>query len=247
MKLTATAAVVATLFTAAASGPAAQAPAARSTGADRFEVTSIKAVRPALASTLEALKKGDVARAREAFEAYDSGWNGIEVYINTRDRRAYNELEKTYQSRIEEGLNGPMPNVAALVTDVQLMLARFDGAIVMVEKGAPLSPLYDDIARVRIARAPLRAVNPAVKEGHIAKARTSMAALRRNWTGVKDLIKVRSNDAYEAIEKGMTDIDRALKAGRPNPDEVAPLVNGVMGKFNAVAFDLTTAAKNGGK
>ena len=32
----------------------------------------------------------------------------------------------------------------------------------------------------------------------------------------------------------MGDIDRALAAGKPNPDEVAPLVNGVMGKFNGV-------------
>ena len=45
---------------------------------ERFEITSIKAVRPTLVNTIAALKAGDVARARAAFEVYDSAWNGIE-------------------------------------------------------------------------------------------------------------------------------------------------------------------------
>jgi hypothetical protein len=69
--------IVASLAT---SGFAGQAPPA---GGERFEVTSIKAVRPTLARTVDALKKSDTAAAAEAFEAYDTGWNGIEVYINT--------------------------------------------------------------------------------------------------------------------------------------------------------------------
>src|SRR4051794_15108507 len=48
---------------------AAQAPAPRVTVGERFEVTSIKAVRPTLVNTIEALKKGDTAKAKEAFEA----------------------------------------------------------------------------------------------------------------------------------------------------------------------------------
>src|SRR4029078_5538534 len=113
---------------------AGQAPAARPATAERFEVTSIKAVRPTLVRTVDALKKGDTAAAEEAFEAYDTGWNGIEVYINTRDRDMYNELEKNYQTKIEEGLKAPNPDVAALIADTQAMLAKYDQAIAMVEK-----------------------------------------------------------------------------------------------------------------
>ena len=53
----------------------------------RFEVTSIKAVRPILVSALSAIRQGDVARAKEIFDSYDSAWNGIEVYINVSDTR----------------------------------------------------------------------------------------------------------------------------------------------------------------
>ena len=46
----------------------------------------------------------------------------------------------------------------------------------MVEKASPLNPLYDDVARLRIVRAHLREVNPAVKTGNFAKARDSFKA-----------------------------------------------------------------------
>ena len=220
----------------------AQAPSAPK-GGERFEVTSIKAVRPTLVTTIEALKRGDTAKARDAFEAYDTAWNGIEVYINTRDRDMYNELEKNYQAKIEEGLKQPNPDVAGLLSNAQAMLASFDQAIAMVEKGAPLNPLFDDVARVRIARSPLRLVIPAVKEGSVAKARRSFAAFRANWPAIRDLVKMRSGEAFDTVEKGIPDLDAALSAARPSADQVAGLVNGMMGKVNGVAFQLTTEAR----
>ena len=98
---------------------ATQAPGARVDAAERFEVTSIKAVRPTLVKTIDALKKGDTAKAKDAFEAYDTAWNGIEVYINTRDKDMYNELEKNYQSKIEEGLHAPKPDLPDLLANAQ--------------------------------------------------------------------------------------------------------------------------------
>ena len=221
----------------------AQAPVAPNGSERRFEVTSIKGVRPTLVNTIDALKRGDVAKAKEAFEAYDTAWNGIEVYINTRDRNVYNELEKNYQSKIEEGLRAPKPDIAGLLSDAQAMLAAFDKAIAMVEQADPLNPLYDDIARVRIARSPLRNINPAMKEGDIPRAQKSFAAFRANWPAVRDFVKMRSADAYDAVEKGISDLDAALKSPQPSADQVSGLVNGMMGKINAVVFQLTTEAR----
>jgi len=128
---------------------AALAPAVQARGAERLEISGIKAVRPALVNTVAALRKGDAAGAKAAFEAYDSGWNGIEVYINTRSKDMYNELEKNYQARITAGLSSPKPDTTALLADAQAMLAKYDEAISLVEKAAPLNPLYDDVARLR--------------------------------------------------------------------------------------------------
>jgi hypothetical protein len=222
---------------------AAQAPATRPAGGQRFEVTSIKAVRPTLVNTIDALKKGDTVKAKEAFEAYDTAWNGIEVYINTRDREMYNELEKNYQSKIEEGLNAPKPDVPGLLSNAQAMLAKYDQAIAMVEKAAPLNPLYDDIARLRTARSPLRNINPAIKEGNVSKAQKAFAAFRTNWPGIRDFVKTQSAEASDTVERGIADLDAALKGQQPSADQVAGLVNGMMGKINAVVFQLTTEAR----
>ena len=212
-------------------------------GTDRFEVSSIKAVRPTLVNTIAALQKGDVAAARAAFDAYDSGWNGIEMYINTRSKPMYDELEHDYQARIAEGLKAANPNTAALLSDAKAMLAKYDEAISMVDKAPPLNPLFDDVARLRIVRANLREVTPAVKAGNFAKARKSFAAFDDKWDSIEDLIKARSTEAYNAIEKGMIQIEKALMPDKPNVDEVTTLVSGVMDKYNAIVGDITKDAR----
>lgn len=155
----------------------------------------------------------------------------------------YNELEKNYQTKLEEGLTAPKPDVAVLLSNAQAMLTKYDEAIAMVEKAAPLNPLYDDVARVRTARSPLRYINPAMKEGNVAKARNAFAAFRGNWPGIRDFVKMRSADAYDSVEKGIADPDAALKSPQPPADQVTALVNAMMGKIIGVAFALTTDAR----
>jgi hypothetical protein len=223
-------------------GAASPALAQAAAGADRFEVKSIKAVRPTLVNTLTALQQRDLARARAAFEAYDSGWNGIEFYINTRNRDMYQLLEHGYQEKIAKALAEPSPDIAALTADAQGMLAKYDETIALVEKAAPLNPLYDDIARLRIVRANLREVNPALKAGNIEKARKSFTAFDGNWDSIEDLVKARSQDAYVTIEKGMIEIKKALIPDKPDVDGVTRLVNDVMKQYNDVLAEIVKEA-----
>jgi hypothetical protein len=213
------------------------------TAADRFEVSSIKEVRPTLVKTIAALEKQDAAGARAAFDAYDSAWNGIEVYVNTRSTEMYNELEKNYQTRIAEGLKAPKPDFVKLLPDAKAMLAKYDEMIAMVEKGAPLNRLYDDVARLRIVRSHLREVNPALKAGDMAKARKSFGEFNDTWDNIEQLIKERSADAYVAIEGGMIKIEQGLKPKDPDVDAVTTLVNDVMTKYNAILAMVANDAK----
>jgi hypothetical protein len=200
--------------------------------AERFEVTSIKAVRPTLVNTIAALQKNDAKGAKTAFDAYDSAWNGVEVYINTRSKDLYDAIEHNYQAKITKALESPNPDTKAILPDAQAMLAKFDDAIKLVSTSAPLNPLYDDVARLRIVRAPLREVEPALKTGDIAKARKSYTAFDDKWDSIEDLIKDRSADSYTAIESNMIKIERALMADKPNATEVTALVKDVMGRYN---------------
>jgi hypothetical protein len=210
---------------------------------ERFEVSSIKAVRPTLVATITALQQRDLARAKAAFELYDSAWNGIEMYINIRSREMYQALELGFQARITKALEASNPDLTALLAEAQAMLAKFDEAVSLVEKATPLNPLYDDVARLRIVRAHLREVIPALKTENIAKARSSFAAFDNNWDSIEDLIKARSADAYVVIEKGMIEIEQALMPEKPDVAKVTALVTDVMTRYNAALAEVTKEAR----
>ena len=211
---------------------------------ERFEITSVRAVRPTLVDTIAALQKRDVAAAKAAFGAYDSLWNGIEMYVNTRSKDMYDALEHVLQARIEKALNAPNPDVAALLADAQAMLVKYDEAIDMVAKAPPLNPLYDDIARLRIVRAHLREVIPALKAGNFDKARKSFAAFDATWDSIEDMVKAHSADDYVEIEKGMIEIEKTLMPDKPDVAAVTALVNGVMAKYNATVTELVKEARS---
>jgi len=221
-------------------GSMGQLPAAAQ---ERFEITSVKAVRPHLVNTISALQQRDVAKAKAAFEAYDSAWNGTEVYIATRSRPMYEMLELNLQAKITKALDAPNPDMNALLADAQMMLAKYDEAIDMVTKGAPLNALYDDVTRLRIVRAHLREVPPALKAGNFAKARKSFETFDSTWDSIEDLVKARSADAYVAIEKGMIEIEQALMPDKPDVAKVTALVTGVMTQYNAALAEVVKEAR----
>ena len=54
---------------------------------------------------------------------------------------------------------------------------------------------------------------------------------------------MQSAEAYETVEKAILDLDAALKTPQPTAEQVAGLVNGMMGKINGLVFQLTTEAR----
>jgi high-affinity iron transporter len=225
-------------------GQATTAVAQPNSSPERFEVSAVKAARPFLVDTIAAIQQGNVARAKEAFDAYDSAWNGIEVYINVRSRALYQTLELELQAKISKALDGPRPDMPALLSDAQTMLAKYDEAIDVVTKAAPLNPIYDELARLRIVRAHLREVNPALKAGNIAKARKSFDAFNDKWFDIEDFVRAQSLDAYVAIERGMLAIEDALlMTEKPNVEQVAGLVTAVMTPYNAIVAEVQRQAR----
>jgi hypothetical protein len=210
---------------------------------ERFEITSIKAVQPTLVDTIAALQAGDAARAKNTFEAYDSAWNGIEVYVNVRSKAMYQTLEHQYQARIAKALEAPNPNTASLLADAQAMLVKFDETVALISSMPPLNSLYDDVARLRIVRAHLREVPPALKAGNVAKARKSFQAFDDNWDSIEDLIKARNADSYVAIEKGMIEIEKTLTPDKPDVAKVTATVNEVMRLYNEALAEIVKDAR----
>ena len=211
--------------------------------ATRFEVTSLQAVRPILVKTVADLEKKDLAAAKRDMEDYDNAWNGVEVYVNTRSKDMYDEIEHNWQTKVTDDVTKGTDATAALA-DAKSMLAKYDEMLAMVEKAAPLNSLFDDVARLRIERAHLREVLPALKAGDIARANKAFAAFNDNWDNIEDLVKARSRESYDTIEKGMVTIERQLMPARPDVDMVTASVNAVMTEYNKIVAQITMEARN---
>src|SRR5215468_471799 len=230
------------LATLTAKSPFAEAQA--SSTQERFEISAVKAARPFLVDTIAAIQQGNVAQAKEAFDAYDSAWNGIEVYINVRSRALYQVLELELQAKISKALDAPRPDMPALLSDAQMMLAKYDEAIDVVSKAPPLNPIYDELARLRIVRAHLREVNPALKAGNIAKARKSFETFDEKWFDIEDFVRAQSLDAYVTIERTMLAVEDALlMTEKPDVEQVMALVTAIMTPYNAIVGELQRQAR----
>ena len=235
--------IIAILAIASCPGAASAAEPNTSATLERFEVSSIKAVRPLLDQTLSAIRDGDLTRAKQIFAAYDSAWNGIEVYINVRSKALYQVLELDLQAKITKALDVANPDVPQLVSDAQTMLAKYDDVIDLVANAPPLNPIYDDLARLRIVRAHLREVSPALKAGNLAKARKSFEAFDDMWFDIEDFVRAQSLDAYVAIERGMLQIEEALMPEMPDIARVQTFVAGVMSQYNTVVTEVQKQAR----
>jgi len=104
-------------------------------------------------------------------------------------------------------------------------------------------PLYDDVARLRIVRAHLREVNPAMKSGNVDKARRSFDKFDAEWDNIEDLVKVRSREAYDTIEQQTDRVAGALKQPTPDVDRVTSLVSGIMDEYNKIVTQVTREAR----
>ena len=149
-----------------------------------LEVRLAKSPRPLLAEAVEAARRGDAAGTRSALTTYDVVWNDIEVYVTTRSRPIYQEVEGGYQRKIEELLRASSPVMVDIVPLAEAMLTKYDEAIALSESGAALSPLFDEVAAIRLARAGLRGAVAALKQGGPAVARAAFTAFQAAWPGV---------------------------------------------------------------
>lgn len=229
--------------TATAAPAAATKPTEPTKSSERKEVTLVKSIRPILANTVAALGKGDIAAAKTAWAPYNGTWNGVEVYVNFRSLPIYQDLENNYEAKITEALGSPQPNAAKILPEAQAMLAKYDEAIQIVETGPAISPIFDDVADLRIARAPLRDVAPALAAGNIVGAKASFDTFTKAWPGISNLINTRSADAYQEIVQAIAQVNAAWQKAQPTAAELTPLVANVTNRYNYGLNLVNTAAR----
>src|SRR5205823_7637262 len=113
---------------------------------------------------------------------------------NFRSRQLYGDLETDLQTKIEDGLNAPQPKASEIAPLAERLLAKYDEAIRLVTAGPPLSPLFDDVAAIRIVRSDLRRVPPLLKAGDVNGAKARFQGFAQNWPSVQPLFRARSTE-----------------------------------------------------
>jgi hypothetical protein len=203
------------------------------------EIQVVSAVRPLVDVMTKALESGDKAAAVAAYEAYDAAWNGVEVYVLFRSKDTYDMLEAKLQHEIDLGLTAAQPDLKAVAKVSAQLASEWDKAIAMLKAGKAISPLFDDVATIRMIRSDLRIVTAAIAAGNPAKARTYWTSFFSKVAPAKDLIAQRI---------GLTDLNAALAAAdakfkdtAATADQLKPLVAAVTTTYN-FGLSLTNAA-----
>jgi len=223
-------------------GYAGQARAAG--GAARFEVTSLREVRPTIQKLIADLQKKDQAAAKADIEAFDAAWIGREVYVNTRNMDMYNDIEHNWEAKLTKELGEPNADLAAALSDAQSLLKSYDAMLDYVAKAAPLNSKFDDVARLRIERSHLRDVQNFLKEGNVAAAKKSWTAFDDNWDNIEDLVKDRSRDAYDSIEKNMVTLEKQLMPAKPDTEMVNATITAINTEYNKIVQQITKEARD---
>lgn len=219
-------------------------PPAPANASGRKEVTLVAGPRQRLEETFAALQRSDIPAARNAFDAFNSDWNGIEVYVNFRSRALYGEIETHYEADIADALKAQSPDPVQIIPLLQGMVGQYDEAIKLSDTGPALSPLFDDVATVRIVRAPLRIVSPALKAGDIAKAKTGFTAFKSRWGEAQPLFEVRSSEAAQETAGAVAQADAAMSPATVDAAAAGRFVDALTERYNYGLNLVNVAARN---
>lgn len=210
---------------------------------EKKEVTLVRWARIPVANTVEALQKGNIAAAKSAWAPYDPIWNGVEVYVNFRSVPTYQDLETNWQAKITTALEDAQPKAADILPMAQAMLAKYDEAIKLSQTGPVISPLFDDLADLRLARQPLRAVAPLLTANNVVGAKSAFGEFPPFWPKVSGLVKARSNDVFNEVNQAIDAANAAFAKAQPTAAELTPLVAAVTNRVNFGISLVNSAAR----
>jgi hypothetical protein len=164
--------------------------------------------------------------------------------VNFRSRALYGEIETHYEADVTDALNAQNPDPARIIPLLQGMVGQYDEAIMLSDAGPALSPLFDDVATVRIVRAPLRTVSPALKAGDIAKGKTGFAAFKSRWGEAQPLFEVRSAEAAQETAAALAQADVAMSPTTADAAAAGRSVDALTERYNYGVNLINIAARN---
>lgn len=199
--------------------------------------------RSHVANTVSALEKKDLAGARQAWFAYDPTWNGMEVYVSFRSQPKYHDLEMNWQAKITEAFKSPTAKVEELLPMAKTMLASWNEALQIAQEGPAISPIFDEVADIRINRQPLRKATFDLAAGNVAGAKEAFATFAKTWPKIGPVLRKRSMDCYLETEIAIKIASAGFAKPNATAAELTPLIASVNSRYGLGQNLATTAAR----
>lgn len=163
------------------------------------EVASLQKVLPYLDAWQRAIARKDWSRAQEAAVNYELMWQGAEVYPNHRSLPLYVELEPDTQFVVEDLLDNPPVDWDKACVMITRMGQAWETALVLAAGSPSLTPIFQDLVKVREVRANLNQARNNLNIGDLAKAKEFIAKFNTGWPAVAGLVEARSPRAIAQI------------------------------------------------
>lgn len=214
-------------------------------GPNSKETKLLKAVVPDITATLDALKKSDVAGAKNVFKEYSYAWNGIEVYVNSRSRELYDTIEVQNEFKVNDLFDKPGSKAEEIITYVEGVQKGFNEAIKMAETGPAYNAVLDEIADLRIVRIDLSKSIAALGTGDIASARGAFEKFDNGWDSIEGSVKPRSKELYKETEKWIDRVAQLYKVDKPSAADLTEAENKLISTYNRSVTMLNTIRTTG--
>jgi high-affinity iron transporter len=167
------------------------------TGVAAAGADQLKALTKQIDDARDALRTGDVARARTAYREFQSGWGAIEDGIRAHDRDAYVRIEDGIRAVSDTLITPEHPDTARVAAALAALDETIDDALPNIAAG---SASGGTTATFASTQGHLDAALVALDRGDAATANAEMVAFRGDWIDVEVVVKARSTATYGAIE-----------------------------------------------
>jgi hypothetical protein len=197
------------------------------------EYTSLKSVVPTITNTLDALKKGDVAGAKKAFEEYSYAWNGVEAYVKARSPELYGKIEVENEFKATDLFEKGTAKPEEIIPYVEGVQKGFDEALKMAESGPDYNALLDEIADLRILRVNLLRAGDALKANDPVPAIAALQNFKAGWPAVEQIISSRDKASAQDIQDKLGKVENSvLNSAKPSVADATAAVEALRTSYN---------------
>lgn len=182
---------------------------------------------------IEVLKSGDIAQAKQSYNAYNKGWLALEDGVKEQSRQAYGDIENSM------GLVQFLFSQDPVQTDKLLKaledLSKVNQDFIQDKYKSVVTDKRTSKVAVKDLVLLLDRASGQIKEGDLAGASKTMGDFTSSWLDVEGIVLTKSQKIYNDAEKDMVGAKAYLDASPAQPEKALKIIDRMHGYLLPVA------------